>query len=86
MYRDQILKKPLRPMGEWSEWSSWSPCSRSCGGGITQQTRHCINRPSDTRITKRQRRRRQSGRSMGGCVGLYKRVRLCNDKVNHYIN
>nr|CAI5863547.1 unnamed protein product [Callosobruchus analis] len=80
MYRDQILKKPSKPMGAWSDWSPWSPCSRSCGGGITQQTRHCINKSSDIRATKRQRRRRQSGRPMGGCVGLYKRVRLCNDK------
>ncbi|CAH1991462.1 unnamed protein product [Acanthoscelides obtectus] len=80
MYRDQILRKPSKPMGEWSDWDSWSPCSRSCGGGITQQTRHCVNRPAESRLIKRRRGRRQSVRPIGGCVGLYKRVRLCNDK------
>ncbi|KAJ8911031.1 hypothetical protein NQ315_015545, partial [Exocentrus adspersus] len=47
MYRDQIMKKTPKTVGEWSTWSPWSPCSRSCGGGVTQQIRHCINRPAD---------------------------------------
>lgn len=47
MYRDRILKKtPKTAVGEWSAWSLWTPCSRSCGGGVTQQTRHCISRPA----------------------------------------
>ncbi|XP_036605930.1 A disintegrin and metalloproteinase with thrombospondin motifs 18 [Trichosurus vulpecula] len=33
-----------RPIhGHWSEWSAWSECTRTCGGGITQQERHCTN-------------------------------------------
>nr|XP_033799394.1 A disintegrin and metalloproteinase with thrombospondin motifs 18 [Geotrypetes seraphini] len=33
-----------RPVnGLWSEWSGWSDCSRSCGGGVTYQERHCNN-------------------------------------------
>ncbi|XP_030764113.1 thrombospondin type-1 domain-containing protein 4-like [Sitophilus oryzae] len=77
LYHNQIEKKP-KGFGEWSSWSPWSPCSRSCGGGVTQQIRHCINRPADSRFVKKQRRRRQNWKSTNGCVGLYKRIHLCN--------
>ncbi|XP_060110023.1 A disintegrin and metalloproteinase with thrombospondin motifs 18 isoform X1 [Heteronotia binoei] len=33
--------KPVN--GQWSMWSEWSQCSRTCGGGITYQERHCNN-------------------------------------------
>lgn len=26
----------------WGEWSNWSSCSRSCGGGVRSQGRHCL--------------------------------------------
>ncbi|XP_028666973.2 ADAMTS-like protein 2 isoform X1 [Erpetoichthys calabaricus] len=26
----------------WGEWSSWSTCSRTCGGGVRSQERHCL--------------------------------------------
>ncbi|KAF3817635.1 hypothetical protein GH733_012922 [Mirounga leonina] len=33
-----------RPVhGQWSAWSKWSECSRTCGGGIKYQERHCNN-------------------------------------------
>uniref|UniRef100_A0A8C8ZJ62 A disintegrin and metalloproteinase with thrombospondin motifs 18 n=1 Tax=Prolemur simus TaxID=1328070 RepID=A0A8C8ZJ62_PROSS len=33
-----------RPIhGQWSAWSKWSECSRTCGGGVTYQERHCSN-------------------------------------------
>ncbi|XP_023980917.1 A disintegrin and metalloproteinase with thrombospondin motifs 18 [Physeter macrocephalus] len=33
-----------RPIhGQWSAWSKWSECSRTCGGGVKYQERHCNN-------------------------------------------
>lgn len=33
-----------RPIhGQWSAWSKWSECSRTCGGGVKFQERHCSN-------------------------------------------
>jgi len=28
---------------EWSPWSDWGSCSRTCDGGATYQTRHCLD-------------------------------------------
>uniref|UniRef100_A0A674J7T2 ADAMTS/ADAMTS-like cysteine-rich domain-containing protein n=1 Tax=Terrapene triunguis TaxID=2587831 RepID=A0A674J7T2_9SAUR len=33
--------KPVN--GQWAAWSEWSKCSRTCGGGVTYQERHCNN-------------------------------------------
>uniref|UniRef100_A0A8C5NP99 ADAM metallopeptidase with thrombospondin type 1 motif 18 n=1 Tax=Junco hyemalis TaxID=40217 RepID=A0A8C5NP99_JUNHY len=33
--------KPVH--GQWSAWSQWSECTRTCGGGVTYQERHCNN-------------------------------------------
>ncbi|XP_037395591.1 thrombospondin type-1 domain-containing protein 4 isoform X3 [Pygocentrus nattereri] len=30
------------PPGSWGSWSPWSECSRSCGGGVQEQTRPCL--------------------------------------------
>ncbi|XP_019969253.1 ADAMTS-like protein 2 isoform X3 [Paralichthys olivaceus] len=50
----------------WGEWSSWSSCSRSCGGGVRSQERHClIQRLSTT----------QNNSSY--CVGSPKQYQLC---------
>ncbi|XP_041377041.1 A disintegrin and metalloproteinase with thrombospondin motifs 16-like [Gigantopelta aegis] len=27
--------------GNWSQWTAWSQCTRSCGTGVKQRTRHC---------------------------------------------
>jgi len=27
--------------GGWGDWTDWSPCSRSCGAGVSTQTREC---------------------------------------------
>lgn len=38
------ISRPLPPMpGGWGNWGEWSSCSRTCGGGITTQERHCNN-------------------------------------------
>lgn len=36
----------LRPVNHpyWGGWHRWSACSRSCGGGVTTQTRDCYVR------------------------------------------
>lgn len=28
----------------WGRWQKWTKCSRSCGGGVMSQTRHCLSR------------------------------------------
>ncbi|XP_042353879.1 ADAMTS-like protein 2 isoform X2 [Plectropomus leopardus] len=51
----------------WGEWSSWSSCSRSCGGGVKSQERHClIQRLSTTQNV-----------NSSYCVGSPKQYQLC---------
>ncbi|XP_030607943.1 ADAMTS-like protein 2 isoform X3 [Archocentrus centrarchus] len=51
----------------WGEWSSWSSCSRSCGGGVRSQERHClIQRLSSTQNV-----------NSSYCVGSPKKYQLC---------
>ncbi|KAK9874021.1 hypothetical protein WA026_002375 [Henosepilachna vigintioctopunctata] len=71
--------KRLHQNGIWSAWGAWSECSRTCGGGIMVQTRNCINRSSDSRFIQKHRKRRFNS-TAHGCIGLYKRIHLCNAK------
>lgn len=32
------------PNAMWGRWQKWTKCSRSCGGGVMAQTRHCLSR------------------------------------------
>uniref|UniRef100_A0A8C3GRC9 PLAC domain-containing protein n=1 Tax=Cairina moschata TaxID=8855 RepID=A0A8C3GRC9_CAIMO len=54
----------------WGEWSSWSTCSRSCGGGVMSQERHCLRQryvcPHSTPCTM--------------CVGQAKHYQLCQQQ------
>lgn len=26
----------------WGEWTKWTACTRTCGGGVKSQERHCL--------------------------------------------
>ncbi|XP_033614893.1 ADAMTS-like protein 2 [Fukomys damarensis] len=52
----------------WGEWTKWTACSRSCGGGVTSQERHCLQ----------QRRKSALGAGNRTCTGTAKRHQLCS--------
>lgn len=52
----------------WGEWTKWTACSRSCGGGVTSQERHCLQ----------QRRKSAPGAGNRTCTGTAKRHQLCS--------
>ncbi|XP_053414372.1 ADAMTS-like protein 2 isoform X2 [Nycticebus coucang] len=51
----------------WGEWTKWTACSRSCGGGVMSQERHCLQ----------QRRKSVPGAGNRTCTGTSKRYQLC---------
>uniref|UniRef100_H2ZWM1 Si:ch211-267e7.3 n=1 Tax=Latimeria chalumnae TaxID=7897 RepID=H2ZWM1_LATCH len=53
----------------WGEWSSWSTCSRTCGGGVMSQERHCL-----------QQRKKKSSQNVNStvCIGPPRRYQLCH--------
>ncbi|TSM85954.1 ADAMTS-like protein 2 [Bagarius yarrelli] len=54
----------------WGEWAKWTACTRTCGGGVMSQERHCL----------KQRKRTTSGKDNMTCTGSAKRYHLCNTK------
>ncbi|XP_026494042.2 thrombospondin type-1 domain-containing protein 4-like [Vanessa tameamea] len=74
----------------WSAWGAWSSCSRTCGGGVAVQERHCL--PRDPTRWRRSRKRRKlvrsaerirrtrnaSAASVPDCPGLARRYHECN--------
>uniref|UniRef100_A0A671PI59 ADAMTS-like protein 2 n=1 Tax=Sinocyclocheilus anshuiensis TaxID=1608454 RepID=A0A671PI59_9TELE len=40
--REDFQRQPDEVAQWWGEWSSWSTCSRTCGGGVRSQERHCL--------------------------------------------
>ncbi|CAB3228798.1 unnamed protein product [Arctia plantaginis] len=77
----------------WSSWGSWSACSKTCGGGVAVQERHCL--PRDPARMRRSRKRRKLVRSAEhtrrvrnvvnvpkttgpDCPGLGRRYHECN--------
>ncbi|PZC83847.1 hypothetical protein B5X24_HaOG207004 [Helicoverpa armigera] len=80
-------------MYAWSSWGTWSPCSKTCGGGVAVQERHCL--PRDPARLRRSRKRRKLVRSIDhtrrarnvihgpgssgpDCPGLARRYHECN--------
>uniref|UniRef100_A0A670YTZ3 ADAMTS like 2 n=1 Tax=Pseudonaja textilis TaxID=8673 RepID=A0A670YTZ3_PSETE len=51
----------------WGEWTKWAACTRTCGGGIRFQERHCLQ----------QRRKLATGFLNKTCNGMSKRYQLC---------
>ncbi|CAH0724438.1 unnamed protein product, partial [Brenthis ino] len=73
----------------WSAWGAWSACSRSCGGGVAVQERHCLPRDPTrwrrsrkrrklVRSTDRIRKARNTNISLPDCPGLARRYHECN--------
>ncbi|KAK3538971.1 hypothetical protein QTP86_023569 [Hemibagrus guttatus] len=54
----------------WGEWAKWTACTRTCGGGVMSQERHCL----------KQRKRTTTGKDNMTCTGSAKRYHLCNTK------
>uniref|UniRef100_T1IJ50 Hemicentin-1 n=1 Tax=Strigamia maritima TaxID=126957 RepID=T1IJ50_STRMM len=45
IYENCVLIKNCPIDGGWGYWSAWSKCSKSCGGGVSNQHRSCDNPP-----------------------------------------
>ncbi|MBN3278881.1 ATL2 protein, partial [Polyodon spathula] len=56
----------------WGEWAKWTACTRTCGGGIKFQERHCL----------KQRRKTAVGKDNMTCTGTSKRYHLCDIQVS----
>ncbi|MBN3323896.1 ATL2 protein, partial [Atractosteus spatula] len=54
----------------WGEWAKWTACTRTCGGGVKSQERHCL----------KQRKKTAVGKENMTCTGTSKRYHLCNIK------
>lgn len=55
---------PIPQDGGWGPWSDWNECSRSCGAGVSTQSREC-NSPEPS----------NNGRY---CIGERSRYKICN--------
>lgn len=36
----------------WGEWAKWTACTRTCGGGVMTQERHCLRQRSVDAVVK----------------------------------
>uniref|UniRef100_A0A672Z045 ADAMTS-like 2 n=1 Tax=Sphaeramia orbicularis TaxID=375764 RepID=A0A672Z045_9TELE len=54
----------------WGEWAKWTACTRTCGGGVQSQERHCL----------KQRSKVLAGKDNMTCTGTAKKYHLCNTK------
>lgn len=60
----EIMDLPAPVDGGWGNWSDWGVCSRSCGAGVSMQTREC-DHPTPA-----------NGGSF--CIGERARYKTCN--------
>ncbi|KAM6930688.1 ADAMTS-like protein 2 [Xenentodon cancila] len=54
----------------WGEWAKWTACTRTCGGGVMSQERHCL----------KQRKKVAAGKDNMTCTGTSRKYHLCNTK------
>ncbi|XP_075903297.1 ADAMTS-like protein 2 [Nelusetta ayraudi] len=54
----------------WGEWAKWTACTRTCGGGVMTQERHCL----------KQRKKVVAGKDNMTCTGTAKKYHLCNTR------
>ncbi|XP_019740201.1 ADAMTS-like protein 2 isoform X2 [Hippocampus comes] len=52
----------------WGEWAKWTACTRTCGGGVKSQERHCLKQRKKVAVFK----------DNMTCSGISKRYHLCN--------
>uniref|UniRef100_A0A8C9QWM2 ADAMTS like 2 n=1 Tax=Scleropages formosus TaxID=113540 RepID=A0A8C9QWM2_SCLFO len=52
----------------WGEWTKWTACTRTCGGGVMSQERHCL----------KQGKKATTAKGNMTCIGNAKQYRLCN--------
>lgn len=43
----------------WGEWAKWTACTRTCGGGVMTQERHCLKQRSVQACAKQTNKKRQ---------------------------
>ena len=43
MYCDAVVNNDFTVDGDWKLWTDWGECSVTCGGGLRNRTRECLN-------------------------------------------
>ncbi|XP_048340392.1 papilin isoform X2 [Sphaerodactylus townsendi] len=62
-HSESAAHKVKRQSDFWGSWGEWSDCSRTCGGGVSVQQRHCYSQRTD---------------GGSNCVGPSRSYRSCN--------
>ncbi|XP_078586196.1 papilin-like, partial [Branchiostoma floridae x Branchiostoma japonicum] len=62
----------------WSTWGPWSTCTRTCGMGVSHQTRRCLYAGVEDSTAVY-----PSGSDVGryNCVGLFRRYKACAEQA-----
>ncbi|XP_050732888.1 thrombospondin type-1 domain-containing protein 4-like isoform X1 [Eriocheir sinensis] len=81
MVMERLQQRERGRGGTWGEWSAWTPCSRSCGGGVSIQSRECLATSRRSRVRTKRTTSSNHNRGSNRCVGLYRRFQLCNTQA-----